>query len=66
MHITLNGKPHILEARTSITKLMTDLQIDSSKVAIEQNLVIIPANEYAETFICDGDTLEVVQFIGGG
>ena len=66
MKITLNGQTHILEQRISIAVLMKDLQLDPRKVAIEHNLCIIPANEYSDTYVNDGDMLEVVQFIGGG
>ena len=66
MQITINGIDHTISEGISITALMKDLQIDPRKVAIEQNLCIVPANEYAETYLNDGDILEVVQFIGGG
>lgn len=66
MQITLNGKIHILEKNTSIAALMSDLQLDPRKIAIEHNLTIIPCSEYNDIYITDGDVLEVVQFIGGG
>jgi len=66
MQITLNGKTHILEGRTSIAALIGVFSLDPRKVAIEHNLCIIPANEYENIYVEDGDVLEVVQFIGGG
>jgi len=66
MKITINGEDHTLGEGSSIASLIKDLKIDPRKVAIEQNLCIVPANEYEETYLNDGDILEVVQFIGGG
>lgn len=66
MQITINGDKHILKAQLNVAQLMQQLQLDPRKVAIEHNLCIIPANEYNDTYLAEGDVLEVVQFIGGG
>ena len=66
MKITLNGEDRTLEEDTTIEAFMRELQLDPRKVAIEHNLAIVPCSEYSETYINDGDILEVVQFIGGG
>lgn len=36
------------------------------RIAVERNGEIIPRTDYAEVILADGDTLEVVQFVGGG
>lgn len=66
MQITINGSDHILNEGTSISVLLKELNLDPRKFAIEQNLAIVPAEEYEATYIEDGDIIEVVQFIGGG
>lgn len=66
MKIIINGTERIFQEPISVENLMQQLQLDPRKVAIEQNLCIIPASEYADTYVHDGDVLEVVQFIGGG
>jgi thiamine biosynthesis protein ThiS len=35
-------------------------------VAVEYNLTILPRDQFAATLLQDGDTLEIVQFVGGG
>jgi sulfur carrier protein len=35
-------------------------------VAIELNLEILPKSDYGTTLLCDGDRVEIVQFVGGG
>lgn len=35
-------------------------------IAVECNEVIVPKDKYGETIISDGDTIEIVSFVGGG
>ncbi len=37
-----------------------------SRIAVERNGAIVPRAQYEETILADGDTLEVVSFVGGG
>lgn len=51
------------------TKLNDYLQsagYDIRRIAVERNGAIIPRSQYEETILADGDTLEVVSFVGGG
>ncbi len=64
--ITVNGVARPRANVSSIADLVTELQLDMRKVAIEQNLNIVPRSAYATTRICDGDAIEIVGFIGGG
>lgn len=66
MFITLNGEPYELDAPMSITDLLAKLDIDPRRVAIEHNLSIVKRQLYAETFIHEGDRVEIVNFVGGG
>ena len=66
MKITINGEDRVFTKGASIETLVKELKIDPRKIAIEQNLCIVPANEYKDTYLQEGDVLEVVQFIGGG
>lgn len=66
MTITLNGEPFELQAPTTISGLLTHLDIDSRRVAIEHNLVIVRRALYDTTAVNDGDTIEIVNFVGGG
>ena len=66
MFITLNGEPYELEAPMSIIDLLTKLDIDPRRVAIEHNLIVIKRERYDSTVVADGDSVEVVRFVGGG
>lgn len=37
-----------------------------ARVAMERNGKILPKASFAETMLNDGDTLEIVSFVGGG
>ena len=66
MEITFNGRPRELTAGTSIQELLDQLRLDCLQVVVEHNQNIITRQRLAETTLNDGDTLEVIHFVGGG
>jgi thiamine biosynthesis protein ThiS len=64
--ITLNGERFELDQPLSVTDLLTQLEIDPRRVAVEHNLNIIRRNTFPEVIVDDGDTVEIVNFVGGG
>ena len=64
--ITLNGERFELDSPMSVAALLTKLDIDSRRVAVEHNLNIVKRKTYPETVIGEGDTVEIVNFVGGG
>jgi thiamine biosynthesis protein ThiS len=66
MTITVNGKPKELDAPTTVAALLESLNLDAARVAVELNREILPRARFAGQELADGDTLEIVQFVGGG
>lgn len=66
MTITLNGERFELDSPISVAALLARLDIDPRRVAIEHNLNIIKRQTYQDILIGEGDTLEIVNFVGGG
>ena len=66
MTITLNGERFELDHPVSVTGLLAQLDIDPRRVAVEHNLAIIRRHTYPEVLIDEGDTVEIVNFVGGG
>lgn len=66
MTITVNGRPKELDGPTTVAALLESLKLDAARVAVELNREILPRAEFAETALADGDSLEIVQFVGGG
>ena len=64
--ITLNGEPYQLDGPVSVSALLARLAIDGRRVAVEHNLVVVRRASFDTTFIHEGDTVEVVNFVGGG
>ncbi|TMM48236.1 sulfur carrier protein ThiS [Qipengyuania marisflavi] len=63
--LTVNGELRRTSA-TTIAALVRELDLDPAKVAVERNGVIAPRSELAQHPVSDGDTLEIVHFVGGG
>ncbi|MET1754094.1 sulfur carrier protein ThiS [Novosphingobium sp. RD2P27] len=66
LQLTVNGEPRRIAPGASIADLVSSLELDPKKVAVEHNGVIVPRSTLAEATLADGDTLEIVHFVGGG
>ncbi len=66
MEINVNGKQQQVNAGTSLGELLKELKLDSKRVVVERNLVAVLRDDYENIKLNDGDTLEIVQFVGGG
>ncbi|HEC97633.1 MAG TPA: sulfur carrier protein ThiS [Nitrospirae bacterium] len=66
MRIRLNGEEYITGDVKSVEDLLKELKIHSERVAVEVNLKIISKSDYRIFILKDGDTVEVVSFVGGG
>ena len=66
MVITLNGERHELDAPVTIAVLLSHLGIDSRRVAVEHNFVVLKRAVFDEVMVRDGDVVEIVNFVGGG
>ena len=68
--LTLNGETRVFETPAggtlSVLGMLTQLELDARKVAVERNEEIVPRSRYGETVLANGDVLEIVHFIGGG
>jgi thiamine biosynthesis protein ThiS len=64
--IQVNGETRETVAGTTITALLTQLGLNSGRIAIEYNLHILPKTQWDDTQVAHGDRLEIVQFVGGG
>jgi thiamine biosynthesis protein ThiS len=64
--ITLNGERFELDSPMSVATLLAKLEIDPRRVAVEHNLSIIKRQTYSDIVVSEGDTLEIVNFVGGG
>lgn len=64
--ITLNGEPYELAGPVTVTDLLSQLKIDSRRVAVERNLMVLKRAVFDTTVVHEGDQVEIVNFVGGG
>ena len=64
--LTVNGEARRFEDAADVAALVTALGLDGRKVAVERNLEIVPKSLYGQTWLADGDRIEIVSFVGGG
>jgi len=65
VNITTNGEAASIEELT-VQQYLVSLEIDPRRVAVELNRDILPKAQYETTLLKEGDTLEIVHFVGGG
>jgi sulfur carrier protein len=66
LHITLNGEPFDTDGPVTIAELLSRLDIDARRVAVEHNLVVVKRATFSDTLVREGDQVEIVNFVGGG
>ena len=64
--ISVNGETRHIPQGASVAALLSALGLDTRKVAVERNEEIVPRSTYGAVVLAEGDTLEIVHFIGGG
>ncbi len=66
MNLTVNGEPKTFESVATLTDLLAALGLDARAVVVEHNRAIVRRPALADTAVRDGDTIEIVHFVGGG
>lgn len=66
VRVRVNGDDVRLPRGASVTLLLDRLKVSTPRVAVERNREILPKSSYASTLLEEGDTFEVVEFVGGG
>ncbi len=64
--LTVNGEPHRIAVGSTIADLVGKIGLDPAKVAVEHNAEIAPRSTLHAVVLGEGDTLEIVHFVGGG
>jgi thiamine biosynthesis protein ThiS len=65
MELRVNGEAYFTE-RETIRELLGEMDIVPDRVAVEVNLKVIKRAEYEGYKLQEGDSIEVVYFVGGG
>ncbi len=65
MKLLINGESKEVQSGLSLIELLQHLKLDGP-VAVELNRQVVPRAQHADTSLADGDSLEIVHFVGGG
>ncbi len=63
--VKINGEERSMAGK-SVAEYLATTNYDPKRIAVERNGDIVPKVQYSETVLKDGDSLEVVSFVGGG
>jgi len=64
--VRLNGKDREVDTGHTVLTLLAELDLQPGMVVVELNRDILERERYADTEVHDGDSLELVHFVGGG
>ena len=63
--VKINGKETNAVGKT-VAEYLSSSGYETKRVAVELNGDILPKAQYDSTVLHDGDSVEVVSFVGGG
>ena len=63
--VKINGEELNIAGKT-VAEYLATTNYDPKRIAVERNGDIVPKAQYGETVLKDGDSVEVVSFVGGG
>ncbi len=63
--VKINGEQLNIAGKT-LAEYLADTAYNPRRIAVERNGEIVPKARYGETVLQDGDSIEVVNFVGGG
>ncbi len=66
IQVTVNGESLLVPASSTVADVLQKLSLDSRRVAVELNLLVLPRAEHATHRLNHGDQIEIVTFVGGG
>ena len=67
LEITLNGDRRAVPASSTVTSLLDSLALDARLVVVERNREILRDRaSFPQVELAEGDTIEIVHFVGGG
>ena len=63
--VKVNGESKDIAGKT-IAEYLSITNYDMKRIAVEHNGDIVPKAQYGQTALQDGDSIEIVSFVGGG
>ena len=64
--VTVNGETRRVPGPATLLDLLAHLGLDPRTVVVERNREIVRRVRLGETMVAEGDSIELVHFVGGG
>jgi len=64
--IIVNGDTREFDSKNSLDDILRILDLDPRMVVVEHNRSVVRQPQLATTLLEDGDSVELVHFVGGG
>jgi thiamine biosynthesis protein ThiS len=64
--VIVNGEPRRVPGPATLLDLLAHLGLDPRTVVVELNREIVRRPRLGETAVAEGDSIELVHFVGGG
>lgn len=66
MNITCNGEQRTVDNNISLNDLVLSLDLNPQALVAEVNGKIIEHSSFQDQILGDGDSVELIRFVGGG
>ena len=66
MNIAVNGKPRMVGEGWTVSRLIQDLRLNPSGIAVAVNRTVVPQSQRSVTELRETDDVEIIQAVGGG
>ncbi|AQT84630.1 sulfur carrier protein ThiS [Paenibacillus larvae subsp. larvae] len=67
MQIMVNGvRTELPDTLRTISDLLAHFELGEKMLVVERNGLILESGNHDETGVSDGDSIEIVHFVGGG
>ena len=63
--VKVNGESLDIAGKT-LAEYLSTTSYDAKRIAVERNGDIVPKAQYDKAVLQDGDSIEIVSFVGGG
>jgi thiamine biosynthesis protein ThiS len=66
MRVYVNGESREVSGSSSLSELITQLDLPAARIAVELNREVVRRNDWSGTMLNEDDRVEIVHFVGGG
>ncbi len=66
IHVHVNGKEREVQSGLSVHELVESYDLNPQLIVVELNREILSRDRFKDVQVSDGDSVELVHFVGGG